>query len=234
MKSLRFSFVGLVIVLGYIAIVACGAIPGFEDFDGDGYGNPSVPCDSIVESDCVADNTDCDDTDDTKGGPEIPGNDIDENCDGCVADDPLTDPFDDMCDGTVIDNRTNLRWLKHADCFGWQNDWNEATSAATDLEDGDCGLTDGSEATDWRLPTKDEFQGIGTAPQITWATDFPPVGTWTKPGAPFTNVNDGRYYSSTEEVVDYIWTIRLSDGYVNTKGIWHEMHNNVWPVRSDN
>ena len=57
--------------------------------------------------------------------------------------------------GTVTDG--TLVWLQNAECFGRRN-WNDATSAAASLKSGSCGLTDGSKAGQWRLPTKDELE----------------------------------------------------------------------------
>ena len=57
----------------------------YRDLDGDGYGNPNK-----TREDCeqpagyVSDNTDCDDSDSevNPGQEEVPGNGIDDNCDG--------------------------------------------------------------------------------------------------------------------------------------------------------
>jgi len=38
--------------------------------------------------------------------------------------------------------------------------WDEAMTAAKGLKDGDCGLTDGSVAGDWRLPNVREFLSL--------------------------------------------------------------------------
>jgi hypothetical protein len=59
--------------------------------------------------------------------------------------------FTENADGTVTDNLTGLIWLAQADCLG-KVSWSDALAAANGLADGQCGLTDGSVAGDWRLP----------------------------------------------------------------------------------
>lgn len=63
----------------------------------------------------------------------------------------------DCGNGTVTDGATGLVWLQQADCIGPQN-WETAQGAAAALADGSCGLTDGSQPGDWRLPTKEEWE----------------------------------------------------------------------------
>lgn len=64
----------------------------------------------------------------------------------------------DLGDGTVLDCNTGLIWLKDASCdaLGPNGDgsgnWDEAEAAAAALASGTCGLTDGSQAGDWRQP----------------------------------------------------------------------------------
>ncbi|WP_417911775.1 DUF1566 domain-containing protein [Candidatus Electronema sp. TJ] len=75
--------------------------------------------------------------------------------------------FKDNGDGTVSDSRTGLIWLKNANCTdffegeqgGGRNSrsWHEARVAASRLADGFCGLQDGSQAGEWRLPTREEL-----------------------------------------------------------------------------
>ena len=69
----------------------------------------------------------------------------------------LSTRFTDMGDGTIRDNETGLIWLKNASCSelpgtdtSGRADWDTATAAAAGLENGTCGLTDGSAAGDWR------------------------------------------------------------------------------------
>jgi hypothetical protein len=68
---------------------------------------------------------------------------------------------------TVTACRTDLIWLKDANCFGEQL-WSTAISLANELNDGECGLSDGSVEGDWRLPTKEDLQGLGTDPPVTF------------------------------------------------------------------
>jgi hypothetical protein len=42
----------------------------------------------------------------------------------------------------------------------WLQSWPAANNSAAALTDGQCGLTDGSAAGDWRLQTKAEWEGI--------------------------------------------------------------------------
>ena len=58
--------------------------------------------------------------------------------------------------GTVTDTVTGLIWLQNANCFS--EIYSAANQAAAGLAAGQCGLTDGSSAGDWRLPTKAEWQ----------------------------------------------------------------------------
>lgn len=144
----------------------------------------------------------------------------------------LGERFCDPGDGTVLDIANGLFWLKNANCFGRKN-WYNAGAAAAALADGECGLTDGSQAGDWRLPTKEELEGIGTDPPATWNSGYPPV-TWTMPGSPFENVQSYFYWSSTTHAAysSYAWSVHLSNGFVG--GYSKDYNHYVWPVRPDN
>ena len=140
--------------------------------------------------------------------------------------------FVDNGDGTVTDIRTNLMWLKNADCFGVQF-WDEAMSSVSVLNDGGCDLSDGSAEGDWRLPTKEELQGIGTDPPTSW-DEFYPVVPWIFSGSNFVNAqNDNWYWTSTVYDEGRIWSFRILDGGTMVDVIdQNEMI--AWPVRSDN
>ncbi len=155
-----------------------------------------------------------------------------------------TERFMDNGDGTVTDRSTSLIWLKNADCFG-KNTWIDAISLTEGLEQGYCGLSDGSEWGDWTLPTKEELQGIGTFPPTTWNIGFPPV-VWTVPGAPFFNVQqqfESSWYVSRTLVeytegnvvmpTNYVWIMSMSPGYLDNDGVKEDYDQQYfWPVRS--
>ena len=75
--------------------------------------------------------------------------------------------FIDNGNGTVTDARTGLVWLKNANPCGTKN-WYDAVAYCSSLASGQAGLTDGSTAGQWRLPSKEELEGIGTDPPATW------------------------------------------------------------------
>jgi hypothetical protein len=67
--------------------------------------------------------------------------------------------FQDNLDGTVTDKLTDLVWLRDASCLG-KKDWDGALEVANLLDDGQCGLSDGSEVNDWRLPNLRELVSL--------------------------------------------------------------------------
>ena len=95
--------------------------------------------------------------------------------------------FTDNGDGSVRDNLTGLIWLKNAHCFGFQS-WANALAAVNNLGQGSCGLTDGSQRGDWRLPNVRELQSIMDNRTVAPAL---PIGN------PFINVQPTLYWSST-------------------------------------
>jgi outer membrane protein assembly factor BamB len=136
--------------------------------------------------------------------------------------------FIDNDDGTVTDTATNLTWLKNANCYGSQT-WTTALSLAGNLYEGECDLWEWPEG-DWRLPTKEELQGIGTDPPATWDTEYPSV-TWTMPGEPFINVRPGPYWSSNTYDSNHAWAVEMHDGSSFSRD--KDYADYVWPVRSD-
>lgn len=98
--------------------------------------------------------------------------------------------FTDNLDGTVSDNLTGHIWLKNANCFG-QRTWNNALSDCNGLASGMCGLTDGSNAGDWRLPNiKELFSLVDNNYYGPAVPDTVGTGQCSE-GNPFNNLNGG-------------------------------------------
>lgn len=201
----------------------------YADADGDLYGDPlkSQPdCVGLPEG-YVWDDTDCDDEDPSinPGAVDIPNDGIDQDCSG----EDYVNKFRDNGDGTVTDTVTGLVWLKTAGCFPVP--WDECMTAAAELNSGECGLTDGSQQGDWRVPTPEELQSLGTDPPTTWnCCGYSPV-TWTEPGLPFVNIWNN-YWSSVEFDSEMAYTMHMVTGHFSREGksvTW----NACWPVRSE-
>ena len=105
--------------------------------------------------------------------------------------------FTDNGDGTVLDNLTELVWLKDTDALG-QMFWNTALTTCTAVSNGVYGLTDGSVAGDWRLPNARELRSLCDFGQHGPAVpDTAGTGQWTTEKGPFTDVQSLQYWSST-------------------------------------
>ena len=130
--------------------------------------------------------------------------------------------FTDNGDGTVTDNKTGLVWLRDARAVGCLT-WQEAMGACAALASGQHGLTDGSQAGDWRLPDIDELCSLIDRSQ------FDPALT---EGHPFSGVQPNYYWSSTSYVGNpsSAWLVDLFSGCVGA--IAESDMYCVWPVRS--
>jgi len=148
------------------------------------------------------------------------------------------DRFKDNGDGTVSDKRTGLIWLKNANPCPKGKNWADAGTYCNSLKSGDAGLTDESVAGQWRLPSVQELEGVGTDPPMTYCLDAScyecPV-PWTMPGEPFTDVQSSFYWSSTGYDVssDYAWIVSMRSGSVSY-GVMSYGLAYVWPVRGGN
>lgn len=153
-------------------------------------------------------------------------------------------------DGTVTNCRTGLIWLKNANCGNTMNGitpdtvngttWYDAMKWVASLGDTGnpstgCGLSDGSSAGDWRLPTKTEWMAMVafarnagyTNPTLQNGTG---TGQWTN-GDVFNNVQPDDYWSSTTyaSTTGYAWSVNLWFGSMVYN--FKTSLNYVWPVR---
>jgi len=160
--------------------------------------------------------------------------------------------YENNNNGTVSDCRTGLIWLKDATCLGYTSGeitntygyltWAEAQTFVAGLQNGICGLTDGSAAGDWRLPTKTEFMAmIQSAINQKFGSDSAPVLTdetgtnqWTA-GHPFTNVWPSQYWTDTTDLsnADLAWDVRLYKNAIPAS-VSKTIQRYMWPVRAGN
>lgn len=124
--------------------------------------------------------------------------------------------FVDNHDGTITDTMTGLHWLKLADCI--HGTWSEALATANSLATGQCGLSDGSSAGQWRMPNRNELQSLADRAQTNMAEYFNYTylnkngSTYQAPI--FTNYIETQYYwTSTTDAVDTTeaWTVYSCD-----------------------
>lgn len=124
---------------------------------------------------------------------------------------PSVDPrFVNNGDGTVTDNLTGLVWLRHGECLD-RLIWDSALRAAAELADrvGACGLSDGSVAGDWRVPTVEELQSL---------IDYSRLAPAIPEDSPLVATNGSPYWSSSTSVADAnrAWSVNFYDGSVLT------------------
>ena len=115
--------------------------------------------------------------------------------------------------GTVTDSVTGLVWLQQASCMQLQGTWSNSIGAVNALQSGQCGLTDGSTAGQWRMPNRKELESLADRIQTNEADFF--NASWTSAdsnlnslGAPFSNFVSLQYY----------WTSTTQAG--NTSNAW--------------
>lgn len=151
--------------------------------------------------------------------------------------------YENNGDGSVTDCRTGLIWLKNAKCTDTSGaiintngylTWANANTWAAGLGNGLCGLTDGSSAGDWRLPTKTEWMAMVQSarkhgyinPPLTNAAG---TGQWAA-GDIFDTVQGNGYWSGSSSGTNVAWVVGMINGYVYFGLESNDFY--VWPVRS--
>jgi hypothetical protein len=134
--------------------------------------------------------------------------------------------------GTVTDTVTGLIWLQNANCFSTKT-YSAANQAAAGLAAGQCGLTDGSSAGDWRLPTKAEWEAtiaraIGCTPML---TNDAGTGCLIPGPTSFTGVQSYLYWSSSAHEGNPIFAWFGDLLYGNAGNFNKDYSFFVWPVR---
>lgn len=129
--------------------------------------------------------------------------------------------FRDNKNGTVTDRLTGLAWLRLTDCFGAKT-WTQALADANSLMTGQCGLSDGSMATDWRLPNAKELLSL---------VDYGETNPAMPKGHPFLGLLPSNYWSSSSLVSHpfLAWFVGMEFGYIFDTGKSNTLL--VWPVR---
>ena len=154
------------------------------------------------------------------GNPGPPG--------GSGSDSPNADPpcfsnfnrFVPCGNGTVTGGVTRLVWLQDAACLGF-HDWASANQAAALLEDGMCGLNDGSHPGDWRLPSEGEFllivvdalaRGCVGLSGPSWTNDAGTGCLTSGGGTSFLGLNTDSYWTGSSNGPLSAISISLLDG----------------------
>ena len=93
--------------------------------------------------------------------------------------------------------------------------WNNALSDSNGLENGECGLTDGSSAGDWRLPNRSELFSLLDDGYYDPALPILRNRQWSK-ATHLTTCSSNYYWSSTTDAyyTDYAWFVDMDYGYV--------------------
>jgi hypothetical protein len=132
----------------------------------------------------------------------------------------LTSPrFIDNGDGTIADTVTGLTWMKRADCI--HQTWSAAMTAINSLASGQCELSDGSTAGQWRMPNRNEMLSLLDRAETNQALRFNTVffksdGTVDQPAIFNTFPEFEFYWTSTTNFTDLTeaWTVFSCDGGV--------------------
>jgi len=107
--------------------------------------------------------------------------------------------FIDNGNGTLSDSVTGLIWLKQADCINAT--WAGALAATNSLASGQCGLTDGSTAGQWRMPNRNEMLSLSDR-----APTFPQANYFNGVAGASGMIVTGPVIFTRFIVSDYYWT----------------------------
>ena len=139
--------------------------------------------------------------------------------------------FVDNSNGTMTDRLTGLIWLKETQCTTFfsgditganNRSWAQAIAAANQLSSPYCGLSDGSQVGDWRLPNRKEL--ISLIDDARFQPALPIDCPLVLPNA--------YYWSSTtvSRQPTAAWVINLDVGYMDG-GLDKLNNSSVWAVR---
>lgn len=142
--------------------------------------------------------------------------------------------FTNNGNGTITDTLTGLIWLQNANCTETVGSvdksmgtltWDNALAWSKNLSAGKCGLSDGSSAGQWRLPTRRELRSLvnrGVANSTIW------LGT-----KGFNSVQMYNYWSSSTYVsyTTDAWNVYMSTSTTGAIDKTTSQYMSVWPVR---
>ncbi len=128
--------------------------------------------------------------------------------------------FKDKGDGTVLDTRTNLMWMKDAGLLAAPV---QVTNSV--IQDINTGVRENHKYSDWRIPSVDELVSV-----IDTSQAYPALPK----GHPFDNVQLEKYWSSTGgfDMMGYAWVVDLASGAKRFEFTSYCNFYRLWPVRS--
>ena len=130
-----------------------------------------------------------------------------------------TPRFTDNQNGTVTDNLTQLIWMKNAGALGTKT-WDQALADANGLKSGDAGLTDGSQAGEWRLPNLRELQSL---------FDYGRHSPALPKDHPFMGVQTSWSSTTSAFLTHTAWAVYSDDGFIGLNAKSSTI--SVWCVR---